>query len=252
MHFRLSEQLMFNTHILNNIKHEKPEPVRLRNLILDPALLEVLNKFGRAGFTDNIVFGGALRDNLRGHGEDVTEIDLSVSFDALAELIPEEDPSEKILQIIHQIPGVSKCEFSKEDPYFGTIFGGRVEAEYKSESGKIYIIDINFYDGDPLSSPQMALMGDAPINSIAMGEGGGVWAHPDFEEHLKNKIYSFLGDDIEYYEGDEKVVRSDFRFAKTAAKIPDLQQYTHYYGQPKAGQTGMDAGGMRIVIFNCD
>ena len=70
---------------------------------------------------------------------------------------------------------------------------------------------------DQFESPKdRALRADAPINAISLGLDGRVYAHPNFLEHVKEKVYAVRADlNRKQYDASLK------RFNTLSTKYPD-------------------------------
>lgn len=96
----------------------------------------------------------------------------------------------------------------------------RVKTIYKGVN-----VDLIMHGGERTISPIGSRFGDAPINSAFMDREEHFYAHPMFEEHIKNRIYAVQAHSPEYLHVCE-------RYNRIALRIPDITLVKVYDAQP--------------------
>jgi hypothetical protein len=235
------------------------EPVKIEITDVPSVFGEIIAKLKDRGFESPVIFGGALRNAYMGIKSKKSDIDIAIPFKDWPNEYKDSRVSEpKMLQImLSDIPGIQAKSITTSTISFYDKFDIEFKAIYVADNGKEYPLDINISRSDfekigpatkagldhkkrpfipapatelvPYNAQIAAELADAPINGIAIDEHGTVWAHPDFEKHAKEKIYSFMGADYTYNDGKKQILRSQARFEHLSDKIPGLKNQGPYY-----------------------
>jgi hypothetical protein len=164
------------------------------------------------GISNPVLHGGALRDMYLGRQNEISDYDVHGS---IADLIEDtaDDPrhiAEKVRATIeYGLPKaygfdgltVNRCTLT------GAIFVG---VDFVLD-GKLISLGT---DSRNDSFPTIALYADAPLNAIGMNAEGRIIAHPLFEVHVRERLFS-------PFSGIDSATLSR-RFAKMSAKLPGL------------------------------
>lgn len=214
---------------LKDIFTGKSESAKRVSIDVPVPYLKLLKKLEDYDFLQPVLFGGALRNLYMGKRlEETSDLDILV-VDKYAR--PNYDMQYYSTQTVKSLNLLKGLEVTGSDAQY-RFADADIQAEYEIEPGRIIKIDFALIQNDEnnaLASKNnvktVAMLGDAPINSIAMNAKGEIWAHPLFREHADKKVFKFLDRDSQQYDKD-MVLRnqSDIRFDKLKSQIPDLER----------------------------
>ncbi|HEU5046876.1 MAG TPA: hypothetical protein VFT64_03450 [Rickettsiales bacterium] len=179
-----------------------------------PPALDIVRGAENVGFQNVVLMGGALRDDYMGNFENVHDYDLWARTDAFDRYAnSDKSPDVKAKQIenairehVAHIPGATDFEVIE-----GVDLQNQLVKIGFNLNGKP--VELELGAEKPTASAMATRRNSIPICAIAMDATGTVVAHPLFEEHARNKIFTqeMLTPDTE------------MRYAKLANKIPGLR-----------------------------
>lgn len=188
-------------------------PVVLRNLEPDPKALKLMRALESIGYEDVTLFGGALRDHYLGRTDAINDYDFFLHFGtSLSEADFSRYRHLEHHRHLETLPGM-KVRTGRSKPFRLGRDGKEAWTAIKFQADDARC-DI-FMTNRRYRLEDLAMRGDAPINSIAMNSAGHILCHPLFERHAESMIYQPCAQQLE--------ARVWARYDHLRQKYPDLR-----------------------------
>lgn len=174
---------------------------------------DILRKLEGVGVREPCLIGGALRDAALGIPNQISDYDIRAKFLEMENLRATirdhwKDYVEEFKQLLPEAEQITCLgpDISQETDFVGL----GITFSYRGQEVEFYVSNL------PGDLGARATNCDSPINGIAMDASGKIFGHPQFEDHLRRKIYN---PDLSLFPSREDAV---WRFNKLRQKIPEL------------------------------